>query len=228
MNIAQEKPLRKRDSQRAKVYAWEREAVPLKYTTPIFEKVEQAAEWLRPIWAKERGRVGLAGKAAPLVQTSSWGQRSALAHVDHRITLPRWARSQWVVLHEAAHLLAVGDRHGPRFVGVLIGLACRHIDMDANLLMAAANEHGVKYHVRTIGTVPVHGTAWHVEQAIANEGPMSEVDIAAWLDIGCGVSVTPIQVRGTALSMIRHGKSRWLRKKLVLLDGSVQPLPHGH
>ena len=216
---------RTRDFQQSKVYGWEREAAPDVHWTPVFATPQDAADWLAPIWRKERGRVGLARKAMPRIESSSWGQRRALAHSDHRITLPLWARSTWVVLHEAAHLLTPGDRHGPRFVGVLIGLACRHLDLDAQELMRIADTHGVKYSVRAIGSVPVHGPSWHVERAVATEGPMTAMDLASWLNLGMGVDITPPSVRGAALSLIRRGRARWLRNKLVLLDPAPAAAP---
>lgn len=207
-----------RDSQRSRCYAWERAAVHDVHWEPVFLRVDDAAAWAEGIWRKERGRVGLAGLRAPSFDRPHRGQQRALAHHDHRITLPRWARSKWVVLHELAHRLTPRDKHGPRFIGCLIGLGARWLDLDAQALMRAADQYGVKYHVRTIGVVPVHGAAWHVEHAIAAEGPMSEMDIACWLSLGKGVDIKATQVRGAALALIRAGRARWLRKKLTLLS----------
>ena len=117
----------KRDNQRSRVYAWERAAVRhlagRAFESSEFESLAECVDWAEPIRRKERGRVGLAKVRAPSIERPAWGQRSALAHPDHRITLPRWARSRWVILHELAHRLTPRDEaHGPRFVGVLIGL----------------------------------------------------------------------------------------------------------
>ncbi len=213
-----------RDSQRSKCYEWERACVPLEQMTPVFNTAADAAEWANPIWRMERGRVGLAGKVAPNFEPGHWGQRRALAHADHRVSLPRWARSPWVVLHELSHRLTPNDEaHGARFVGVLIGLGCRHLDLDSNLLMLAADEIGLKYHVRSIGVVPTHGIAWHVERVLQNEGPMSEFDMASWLTLGCAIDVTPRQVRGASLSLVKHGKARWYRGKLTYVMNPNRP-----
>lgn len=210
-----------RDSQRSRCYRWERAAVDDEHWAPVFKRVEDAAAWAEPIWRRERGRVGLANARAPAFERPHWGQVRAFAHHDHRITLPRWARSRWVVLHELAHRLTPGAAHGPRFVGCLIGLGARWLDLDAESLMRAADSHAVKYHVRTIGVVPVHGPAWHVEQAVAAEGPMSDMEIASWLSLGCGVDINVRQVRGAALALIRAGRARWFRKKLTLMKSPV-------
>ena len=218
---------RGRDNQRSKCYAWERAVAEQEGHSiyePDFKTVDECAAWAAPIWRKERGRVGLAKAAAPSIERPSWGQRSALAHGDHRITLPRWARNRWVILHEMAHRLTPKDEaHGPRFVGVLMGLAARWMDCDADTMMRAADEAGVKYHVRSIGVVPTHGPAWHLERALRHQGPATPMDIACQLSLADGVEVTERQVRGAALVLIRLGKARWLRKRLLLTAPAAQP-----
>jgi hypothetical protein len=213
---------RKRDTQRSKVYAWEMSAIDPLHWISVFENTHDASEWIAPIWRAERGRVGLSGQLAPTLVAAHGRQRRPKAHSNHRITLPKWATSHWVLLHELAHRLTPGDGHGPRFVGVLIGLGCRYLDLDAQSLMASADAGGVKYSVRSIGRVPVHGPAWHVERAITDEGPMTAIDLSSWLNLGCGVDITPLKVRGAALSLIRSGRARWLRGKLTAL-GPVVP-----
>ena len=204
---------RTRDTQRSRVYEWELEAFPALLRKAEFS-LEEARAWLEPIWKAERARVGLAGLAMPDIERPHRGQRRALAYTkSHRITLPVWTRSRWMILHEAAHLLTPGDQHGPRFVGELIGLAARHLDLDAAELMARADEFGVKYSLRTIGTVPAHGVSWFVRRAIAQEA-MTEIELACHLSLVDGLDLKPAQVRGGALSLIRQGQARWRRGKL--------------
>lgn len=197
-----------RDTQRSRVYEWEGRIRDY-HRKQEFKTVHDVAAFAGPIWRAERGRYGHAKRAAPEFVPASWGQTSALAHADHRISLPLWARQTPVVLHEMAHRLAIGDQHGPRFVGVLIGLLSRHAGYVADELMAAAEEMGVKYNVRSIGSVPIRGPLWMIERALREEKPMSEMDLACWLDLSY------LQVRGAAMNLIRHGKARWLRRKLV-------------
>lgn len=218
---------RPRDNQRSRVYAWERSASLELCGRSLYEAefrtLAECEAFAAPIWRAERGRLGLAGKLAPAIERPSWGQRSAFAHNDHRITLPRWARSRWVILHELAHRLTPRDEaHGPRFVGVLMGLLARHVDLDAVELMRTAEQAGVRYWVRSIGAVPVHGPAWHVTRALRAEAPMSAMDLASWLSLGTGADITLAQVRGAALSLIQQGRARWLRGKLVPL-GDLLP-----
>ncbi len=214
---------RPRDNQRSRVYAWERVAcqatLDRSLYTSEFTTLEECEAFLKPIWRAERGRVGLARQVAPELARNLWGQRRATAGADHRLKLPRWARSRWVILHEAAHRLTPHDEaHGPRFVGVLIGLLARHCGIDANRLMALADQRGVRYHVRSIGSVPIFTPSAQVEHAVSRHGPMTSMDIACHLSLADGVDITERQVRGAALALIRAGRARWLRHKLTLLD----------
>lgn len=218
---------RPRDNQRSRVYAWER-AVLVKLAGRSlylgeFTILDECEAFMAPIWRAERGRVGLAKMTAPSLARNLWGQRKATASADHVIKLPRWARSRWVILHEMAHRLTPQDEaHGPRFVGVLIGLAARWLDYDASQLMALADEMGVKYYVRSIGVVPHRGTAWHVNRTIRRHGAMSAMDIACHLSLVEGVDVSFKQVNGAAVSLISSGKAKWYRGRLKALgEGST-------
>lgn len=209
-----------RDFQRERVYAWERQVGSDEDWHPVFATLQECQSWLGPIWAKERGRYGRPNVPAPLIERPSWGQQKALAYGNDRITLPRWARSHWVILHEAAHRLAHRHKdvaHGPRFVGVLIGLVCRHLDYDAQELMRQADAAGVRYDVRCIGSVPVHGAVWHVERVLREEGAMTPMDIACALSIVHGHDLSLPQIHGAALQLLRTGRARWFRGKLVPL-----------
>lgn len=210
---------RPRDNQRSRFYAWERAITQNFSDRPLFATLHECEAWLAPIWRKERGRLGLARQQAPDMERPAWGQRRALAHDDHRITLPRWARSPWVILHEAAHRLTPQDEaHGPRFVGVLIGLLARYDERDAHQLMRMADAMGVRYRVRSIGAVPVLGPAWRIEQKLRALGPMSPMDLVCEFRLADQVDISLAQVRGAALALIRTGKACWWRKKLALIQ----------
>lgn len=218
--------MRGRDNQRSRVYEWERIAVRdvlgRCIYTHEFDSLDECEAFLSPVWKAERGRVGLAKVRAPALSRNLWGKRRASASSDHVLKLPKWARSRWVILHEAAHRLTPRDEaHGPRFVGVLIGLAARWIDgADADRLMRLADEHGVKYHVRSVGVVPVHTPAMHVERVLRKEGPATAMDLACHLSLIDGVQITQKQVRGAALALIRAGRARWFRGKLTMLEAA--------
>jgi hypothetical protein len=193
---------------------------------PKWEHLDDVREWAAPIWRAERGRYGRASASEPAIVRPHRGQRRALAHYDGRISLPRWSRSPWVVLHELAHHLALGDHHGPRFVGVLIGLVCRHLNYHSTDLMQIADQHGVKYAVRSIGSVPVHGLRWRAVKALHDEGPMSPMDLACWLSIGTyHEPVTERHVRGAMLGPLLAGQASFSRGKYRLAPCPALPDP---
>lgn len=171
-----------------------------------FESLEECESFMRPIWRAERGRVGLAKHPCPTLSRNLWGQHRATAnYAGTEIKLPKWARNDWVILHEMAHCLTPGDRHGPRFVGVLIGLLARHAGVDAYESMARADEMGVKYHVRAIGVVPVRSSA----ERLAAILPCTVMEAAFELDC------TWRQVHGYALQLIRQRRARFFRNRIV-------------
>lgn len=100
-----------RDTQRSRVYAWERLVAKLErrdFYAPTWDALEDVVSWARPIWRAERGRYGRPGAAMPAIDRPAWGQRRALAYLwQRKITLPKWARSPWVTIHEMAHRFTV-------------------------------------------------------------------------------------------------------------------------
>lgn len=211
-----------RDHQRSLCYAWEARAVRLNNRhkeQPAWANLSDIQAWVEPIWRDERARYGVKRRGAPSIERPHWGQRRALALPDHRITLPRWARTPWVVLHEMAHHLAAWhESHGPRFVGILIGLVSRHLGYDALELMRLADEAGLKYRVNSIGSVPSHSIAARALEALRVEGDMTALELALWLSIGSyHPPVTERQVRAALIHAMRQGTVRMWRGKLRAL-----------
>lgn len=202
-----------RDNQRSRVYAWERAVIGSDFYTPDFETLDQCEEFLHPIWRAERGRYGHAKAKPPVISRNLWGQRSATASLwGHELKLPRWSRSRWVILHETAHLLIRGNRrggdHGPRFVGVLIGLAARHLGHDAQRLVDLACEHGVDVDIRSIGAVPELREPTMADQLL--EVLPGRVTQLAWR-----IGARRAQIRGAVLTLIRQGRARYYRGRIV-------------
>jgi len=210
-----------RDFQKARVYRWQCQLDDA-LMAPVFS-LEEARAWLLPIWEAERAAAGLTQKRAPAIESSHWGQRRALAYTrSHRITLPLWARSKWVVLHEAAHLLTPGEHHGPRFVGMLIGLASRHLGCNPLELFAAAESCGVRWSLETLGALPRASVSWHVREALRTEGPLTPMQLGCHLSLGLGLSYGPNQIRGGILSLVRRGHASWRGRKVVFVGGAGQ------
>lgn len=140
-------PRKLRDTQRARVYTWESLAVPtielpyLDLRTDIHEIVERIGQ--------------LYGIPRTINVRDGRGCPSALFQPGpYAISLPRWARTMPVVLHEAAHWvtwwLHRGDRskfapHGREFVAVYMYLLNRFHGVKLSHLSMTANAAGVDF-----------------------------------------------------------------------------------
>jgi hypothetical protein len=97
-----------RDSQRGKAYKAERVLDDPKFSGPLptVQNIE-AYVMLIGLKAPLRKRYGSALdlKHYPITVGDGRGTRRALAHGSHKITIPLWARSEWIVLHEVAHIV---------------------------------------------------------------------------------------------------------------------------
>ena len=123
-----------RDTQRSKVYGWERAT----FTTDGNFTEELTMQECKRIISHVRDAYGV---YTYFRVADGRGCRFARAG-STTITLPRWARNRFVVLHELAHhILCVNgtnDAHGPKFTRLLIELlAWAKIDTKANLLRTA-------------------------------------------------------------------------------------------
>ena len=88
----------------------------------------------------------------PVTVTDGRGRRKACySDLYRQIKLPRWARSEEVVLHECAHMLVasryrrkdVAD-HGPEFVGAFVELLVHH-GYDQKRLAAMLNDARIDF-----------------------------------------------------------------------------------
>lgn len=134
-------PATVRDTQRARLYAWEaREVAP---RVPGAVAWEEAQRLVDGIWSEQ----GL--RHPPRVERLPRQCRRTLATGD-RLTLRLPARvPAWCLLHEVAHALAstadgASDGHGPRFLGLYVRLLARYARLDAAALLAAAALAGLR------------------------------------------------------------------------------------
>lgn len=121
------------DSQRAKVYRWERAEIFPGRDAPLSLEACRALVEAAYRWA-EAGGASAPGWAPPRV-TDGRGRRHASGSRT-AIKLPRWARTMPIVLHECAHGLAP-DGHGPCFVAVYVALLERFLGLDGSALRAS-------------------------------------------------------------------------------------------
>lgn len=118
------KPARPRDTQRSRVYAAERAAFG--NGGPEGMTIEEVERFVATLWEsgtarRARAREDCRRRAAPIVYDGR-GCRRATGGFG-QVTIPRWARSRWVICHEVAHCIA-GNRpwHGPAFCRVYLEL----------------------------------------------------------------------------------------------------------
>ena len=112
---------RPRDSQRARLYRAEGE-VDAGRRLPTVERMQAwvdglaATEWFVARWGARYFEV-----------RPGFGHRRATADEDGVLQMPRWARSELVLLHEVAHCVTpvTFASHGPEYAGVLLALARR-------------------------------------------------------------------------------------------------------
>lgn len=135
--------MRKRDSQRGKVYAWERH---FHATGRDYEMTLKECQALVNKVAK------FYSVRAPKV-TDGRGRRSAYWYNSWEIALPRWSRQPVIILHELAHmitgnLIIWGKRvasHGPEFVGVEMYLLNKYLKISVSELCRQANDSGIDF-----------------------------------------------------------------------------------
>jgi len=112
---------RPRDSQRARLYRaeFEVDAGRRLPTVPILQAYADSLvqfDWFRARWPDRAFEI-----------RPGYGHRRATATVDGVLQMPKWARSELVVLHEVAHCVTpwAYASHGPEYAGVLLCLVRR-------------------------------------------------------------------------------------------------------
>ncbi len=113
---------RPRDSQRSRVYAAEKAAFS-EWAARL--TLEQCEAYVAKVWARVWDAdfpTSNRGSQPPTVKDGR-GTRRALSY-GGTIGLPRWARKEWVILHELAHELTARKfaGHGPEYVACYLQL----------------------------------------------------------------------------------------------------------
>jgi hypothetical protein len=120
-----------RDSQRQKVYNWENSKpwMSKKGDELTYQQAEHIVHKLNPKMYIVKGRAGC----------------TAYCHSRY-ISLPTWALTWGVVLHELAHSFTP-DQHGPKFVGCYVYLLHKFHPMHPSIseLTASLNEANVQF-----------------------------------------------------------------------------------
>ena len=140
---------RPRDSQRARLYRAEDEVGPGRRLATV-EALQayvddlRGTDWFRSRWGTPSFEV-----------RPGYGHRRATADRNGVLQMPRWARTEVVLLHEVAHCLtpATFAAHGAEYAGVLLSLVRRAVDSGtAQRLEDAVASHRVRW---TVAGVPL-------------------------------------------------------------------------
>ena len=139
-----------RDSQRSKVYKWESDHIPNLHSVELtlYDCELLIAEAIR--WGFRISKSDMSkGIDMPLIKDGR-GIKKARGSAN-KISLPRWARSKAVVLHETAHCLVdrMGHRledggHGPYFMRTYIELLRHFIGLSRTGLKQSARSKRIK------------------------------------------------------------------------------------
>jgi hypothetical protein len=135
---------RPRDSQRKKVYRWERAMIQM-YGITATLGIDDCQKLVNRICDEF-------GRTAPQVLDGRGRRSPCYRPVSHTISLPKWSRSRWFVCHELAHSFlnrnACIEVHGKEFVATHIGLlaiyAREEVRSSADALTASAIDSGIK------------------------------------------------------------------------------------
>lgn len=111
---------RPRDSQRSKIYAFDKELKTLLPQTLTLQEIEQL---VRRIWRDYEIRC-----STPTIGDGRGARRGKALYHKHMIVLPRFARTNWYALHEIAHILTPWSaaHHGPEFASIYAQLLERY------------------------------------------------------------------------------------------------------
>ena len=146
--VFQHKPKKKRDFQRSKVYKAEDEAFTelgmYKGDEPEFKTTDECKKWIKENVLPLLKDYGI----KKVVVKDGRGRRRAGAFGDRMtITLPKWSRRRWVILHEMAHIPMPNDEgHGDMFCALYILLVRALLGGEyAEKLIEKFDEHGVRY-----------------------------------------------------------------------------------
>ena len=148
---------RVRDQQRSRVYSWERLVVGKEDIGDMSLPSCQLLVCRCFGWWYRVGRPASNGRqfniAIPDVVRGRENSLDAARGSSRTISLPLWARSKIVVLHETAHaivdnhgLTAKDGGHGPYFMRVYIELLGHYMKFDRAYLTRSAKKEGIKVH----------------------------------------------------------------------------------
>lgn len=141
-----------RDSQRSKLYRWEREDLRTAWqvlpedNTPLGER--RAQELVNSIWESEERCAGL-GRPPKVRVMGNRGRGSAWYDIIKLSSTYLTTQTRWYVIHELAHVIhlregAVVASHGPEFCELYAQLLDRHTTANYWHVVASMREARLK------------------------------------------------------------------------------------
>lgn len=126
-----------RDYQKSRVYRWERAYVaPRDQSQVPFDAIQPI---VNHVWPTPHPPI-----VRPLAKTDRNLGKGHRLRVRFPITAPT---PTWIILHEVAHALTPGARHGPDYVGAYMQLLNRYLGVPLPLLFHSARKSNVEYSV---------------------------------------------------------------------------------
>jgi putative metallohydrolase (TIGR04338 family) len=149
-----------RDTQKKKLYTAEKCLKPL---DERLETTEDVAAFLTKVMNRAPVQARYAPYLSGLLEVRDGRGRRVACGDRYYIKLPKWARSKWIALHEAAHSLTTrkfGDSvaaHGREYASVYLDLVHFGMGKEArDALVASFKQHRVKYRTARGKAKPVH------------------------------------------------------------------------
>lgn len=145
-----------RDVQRKRVYTAEVEAFDTdkKTDAPTLREVKAVEKYVKKVFSSKRvQKEWVMARWAPEVKDGR-GRRRACAYGGDAISIPVWARREWIILHELAHIIAIRHYgaspyiagHGWEFCKTYLRLVEIIMGKEAYLkLEKSFLKHGVKF-----------------------------------------------------------------------------------
>jgi len=135
-----------RDSQRSRVYKAE-DSFEIMYPSKEFKTIKETRDFVDKVttssWFKKHWP-----NVYDIQVDDGRAQRRALAKGPRHIGLPRWSRTEAIILHEISHCCTwkIGAAHGREFCKTLIRMVQHFMGKEAaNHLKVCFKEHRVRY-----------------------------------------------------------------------------------
>ena len=143
-----------RDNRRKKLYTAENEAFRGSGFSSPLETISDVEKYLQKIWSSKvlKKKYPRAFAWQPPSVADGRGTTRAMAYGSSRISIPLWARTEWVVIHEVSHIVASREQryeiagHGWEFCSIYLQIVRTMLGKQAHdCLKEMMRKHKVKF-----------------------------------------------------------------------------------